>query len=137
MVAFMDISSLCLALSVSGLVALLGGCMLGTTINEDGSAVTHHLGYVRHILPPFDSRDPHIRVQAIETVGIAADRGFTLGYKRNSYIYVPLAKPGETPGAAAEEACNIVVVVENKVQLEHAIEHLKHLEGDLCVTVLP
>ena len=116
---------------------VVAGCTLGTTINEDGSAVTHHFGYVRHILPPFESKSPNIRVQAIETAGISADRGFSIGYKRNSYIYLPLEYPGGPAGDPEQEACNLVVVVENKAQLEHAIEQLKKLEGNLCVAVSP
>lgn len=123
----------CVALA---LMSLLAGCTLGTTINEDGSAVTHHFGYVRHILPPFDSRNPKMRVQAIETAGISAENGFTLGYKRNSYIYLPLEDQTDDEANTIKEACNLVVV-ENKAQLDHAIQQLKKLEGELCVAVSP
>ncbi len=121
-----------LALGLSG-----AGCTLGTTINEDGSAVTHHIGYVRHILPPFDSRNPNIRLQAIETTGIVADHGLTIGYKRNGYLYLPLGNDAELPDEIGHEACNLVIVVENKTQLDHAIEQLQHLQGNLCVAVSP
>jgi hypothetical protein len=115
----------------------VAGCTLGTTINEDGSTVTHHFGYVRHILPPFDSKNPNIRLQAIETTGVVADRGLTIGYKRNGYLYLPLENKAGLSDETGHEACNLVVVVENKTQLDHAIEQLQHLQGNLCVAVSP
>jgi hypothetical protein len=120
-----------------GLGVLLAGCTPGTTINEDGSSVTHHFGYVRHILPPLDSKNPNVRLQRIETYGLAVDRGMTLGFKSNGYLYIPLEKSTGADGQGIKEACNLVVIVKNKGQLDHAIEHLKNLEGDLCVAVSP
>lgn len=118
-------------------MALLSGCTLGTTINEDGSAVTHHFGHVRHILPPLESKNPNVRLQAIETTGLAVERGFTLGFKRNSYLYIPLDKQPDNAGEPDAEACNLVIIVKDKHQLDDAVEKLKHFEGELCVAVSP
>jgi hypothetical protein len=57
-------------------------------------------------------------------VGFSVGDGFTLGYKRNEYIQVPMD-------------CRVLIVVENAEQFQHMMDELadKISGEDICATV--
>ena len=112
-----------LVLITSSLLSI--SCTSHISIDEKGRAVAHHFGYVQVIKPPLVDFDNEMNVTGVKTFGLTIQDGITLGFKENKTISVPLN-------------CRVLVVVQNKEQLDRFIEHIKNIEGEeICSTVTP
>ncbi|TWX65524.1 hypothetical protein ESZ36_17105 [Colwellia demingiae] len=105
------------------IIFLSSACTSKITIDEKGRTVAHHFGYVQVIKPPLTNKN--INVTGIKTIGVSIQNGITLGFEENKIVSVPMD-------------CRVLVIVQNKQQLEHFIEHLEKLKGnEICATVTP
>lgn len=101
-------------------------CTSHISIDEKGRTVAHHFGYVQVIKPPlFNNNNSEINVTGVKTFGLTVQNGITLGFEENKTISVPLD-------------CRVLIVVKNKEQLDHFIEHMNNIKGEeICSTVAP
>jgi hypothetical protein len=112
-----------LVLITSSLLSM--SCTSHTSIDEKGRTVVHHFGYVQVIKPPLIDLNNEMNVTGVTTFGLTVQDGITLGYKENKTISVPLD-------------CRVLVILENKEQLDRFIKHINNIEGEeICSTVSP
>jgi hypothetical protein len=105
-------------------ILLIQACTSSMSIDEKGRTVAHHFGYVRVIKPPLLNNE-NINVTGVKTVGLSIRNGITLGYEENKIISVPLD-------------CRVIVVVQNREQLEEFANIINDLKGkEICATVTP
>ena len=104
---------------------MLIGCTSHITVDEKGRTVAHHFGYVRIIKPPFLNNNDTMNVTAVRVLGFSIENGFTLGYTENEIISIPTD-------------CRLMVIVQNKQQLELLVDQLHDLQGEkICAAVTP
>ena len=96
-----------------------------TSVDEKGRTVIHNFGYVKLVKPPIYPNKSEINVTGVELIGFSVGEGFTLGYKSNEIIQVPLD-------------CRVLIIVENSEQFEHLLKEFKIIKGDnICATISP
>jgi hypothetical protein len=108
-----------------GTFASTAGCESYTSVDDKGRVVVHHIGYVKLVKPPVYPNDKEINVTGASLIGFSVGNGFTVGYKRNEFIQVPMD-------------CRVLVIVENSEQFSHLLNEFSALKGgDICATVSP
>jgi hypothetical protein len=113
-----------LKIGVSLLFCLfIAGCSTKTTVDKDGRIIVHRFGYFKTIQSPVYPENKNINVKGITLIGLSAGEGFTVGYKSNETIEIPLD-------------CRVIVIVKSDSQLQHLIKELNLIgKEDLCAAV--
>jgi hypothetical protein len=97
--------------------------MSGTSLDERGRRIEHHVGYVKVIKPPRSGGPEEFGAEGTLTYGLWFGAQSGIGYTKQNWLNLPLD-------------CRVVIVVHDKAQLAWVIETLSELEGDtLCATV--
>lgn len=90
--------------------------------------VEHHFGYVKILRPKVEGS---LTVEDMRSVGIKIGRGFGLGYFDEQRVWKPLpvtaCKEGDATCSIDAQLCDLVVIIRNKGDLNHAMEMIKSL----------
>lgn len=105
------------------------GCM-SINVGEEKEKVFRHIGYVEVFVPRTDERIEAVKIQSL---GLSLEAGFSLGWRDEELVWVPLKVPASTD-MPYQATCSVVVIVRSDVEAQHAYEVLTGVEGeDICV----